>query len=221
MVQDYTIDTFEGSHVAQTDLDNMEENFAALKSSFAGTGSPGNTVAGMLWKDTTQNLLKVRNFDDTAWMGIMQASTSHKMLVYRNDAETGWAIDSTQTDKVVAIKGGSTYTTGGDTAGTWTLSGFSSHIHSGPSHNHVWYVNNAAGSHDQSYDAGGSLDNMSIRQQKTSSFGGVMGGSGDLVLGEDFYTSNAGTGNTGSGTAGHDGTDRIAAIVCTMQYVSI
>lgn len=39
-----------------------------------------------------------------------------KMWFYANSAPTGWTIDSTPSDELLAIKGGSTYTAGGTTA---------------------------------------------------------------------------------------------------------
>jgi hypothetical protein len=70
MAQDFTDDCFGTSHVGQTDLTNMENNFACLKSSFSGTSAPSNPVAGMLWYDTTNNILKLRNAGNSAWIEI-------------------------------------------------------------------------------------------------------------------------------------------------------
>ena len=70
MAQNFTDDCFDASHVGQTDLGNIENNFACLKSSFSGTSAPSNPVAGMLWYDTTNNLLKLRNAANNAWLEI-------------------------------------------------------------------------------------------------------------------------------------------------------
>ncbi len=70
MSQTYTDDCFAGGHVAQTDMTNIEANFAALKSAFSGTSTPSNTVAGMWWFDTTANILKLRNEANSAWLDI-------------------------------------------------------------------------------------------------------------------------------------------------------
>ena len=70
MAQNFTDDCFDASHVGQTDLQNMENNFACLKSSFSGTSAPSNPVAGMLWYDTTNNLLKLRNAANNGWLEI-------------------------------------------------------------------------------------------------------------------------------------------------------
>lgn len=51
-------------------------------------------------------------------LSVIPAGT--KMWFYADAAPTGWTIDSTPSDALVGIKGGSTYTTGGALAGTWT-----------------------------------------------------------------------------------------------------
>ena len=43
-----------------------------------------------------------------------------KTWIYVDTAPSGWTIDGTPSDELLAIKGGATYTTGGTTAGTWT-----------------------------------------------------------------------------------------------------
>ena len=211
MSQTFTTNTYDGANVAQTDLQNMENNFAALKSSFSGETTPGNTVAGMFWMDTTQNLLKVRNYNDTAWLGIMQASTTHKILVYRNDAETGWAIDSTETDTVIALKGGSTYTTGGATAGSWTLPDHTLVTTELPAHTH-----GASGSHTHpvmAYLSGGSGNGVMRVTTRTSG----LSHSGAATAGGSHTHTSVGS----DGAHNHGATYRPAAVVCTMQYVNV
>ena len=80
MAQNYTDDCFGSSHVGQTDLQNMENNFACLKSSFSGTSAPSNPVAGMLWYDTTNNLLKLRNAANNAWLEIYDFANDRTVL---------------------------------------------------------------------------------------------------------------------------------------------
>jgi len=58
MTQNWTIDCFAAGHVAQTDLQNMENNFITIKSQFSGAVQPVDAVDGLLWHDTTANLLK-------------------------------------------------------------------------------------------------------------------------------------------------------------------
>ncbi len=91
MSQTYTDDCFAGGHVAQTDMTNIEANFAALKSAFSGTSTPSNTVAGMWWFDTTANILKLRNEANDAWLSIWDL-----------DGNTPLIANSTITDAMVA-----------------------------------------------------------------------------------------------------------------------
>lgn len=76
MSQDFTDDCFDPDHDAlATDMPNIENNFAALKSSFSGTSAPPDTVAGMWWFDTTNNIMKLRNEANDAWMSIFDFDT--------------------------------------------------------------------------------------------------------------------------------------------------
>ena len=121
MTQDFTEDPYDPDHVADTDLENMEDNFLTLKSSFSGPASPPNPVAGLDWFDTAKKVKKVRNTANDAWLGLMHADASHKIPVYRNNQPDGWLIDSGVTDCVIALKGGSQAynTAAGAIAGTW------------------------------------------------------------------------------------------------------
>ena len=225
MSQTYTTDCFGPSHVAQTDLQDFENNFAALKSMFSGASAPSNTLAGMHWFDTTKKVQKVRNTGDSAWIGLMHGDTSQKIWVYRNAAMDGWAIDSSVTDKVLALKGGSTYVTGGASAGSWSISGFASHLHSQTAHVHVWYnFNPATGTNDQSYDSAGALKNLASTHAKESSICGIHA-TGDYTIqsiSDDFHTSNPTAAvNTGSTALSHDATWRPAAAVGTLQYLDL
>jgi hypothetical protein len=80
MSQTYTDNCFAPGNVGQTDLGHMEENFAALKSSFSGTTTPSNTVAGMLWLDTTANILKVRNKANNAWLSVWDIANNKPVI---------------------------------------------------------------------------------------------------------------------------------------------
>lgn len=80
MAQNFTDDCFDASHVGQTDLGNMENNFACLKSSFSGTSAPSNPVAGMLWYDTTNKRLKLRNAANNAWLEVYDFANDRTVL---------------------------------------------------------------------------------------------------------------------------------------------
>lgn len=73
MSQSYTVDVYDSSHVGATDLANIENNFAAIKSCFSGASdtalsSPEIREAGMWWYDTANKLLKQRNADNDGWI---------------------------------------------------------------------------------------------------------------------------------------------------------
>jgi hypothetical protein len=209
MSQDWVSNLYTTATEADTTLSNMELMFATLKSVFSGATAPANQVAGQTWFDTTKKVLKNRNQGDTAWIGLMHGDTSQKIWVYRNSAMDGWAVDSSVSDKVLALKGGTTYTAGAATAGSWTISGLD-HTHS---HNHQWYNYNAGTAH-QSYDSGGSLTAITKNTQANDA---VAANAEDAQkLGSDFYTD---TDATSGGT--HDGAWRAAAAVGTLQYLDL
>jgi len=89
MSQDFSDDCFASGHVAQTDMQNVENNFAALKSSFSGGSAPANLVAGMPWFDTDTDQLWIRNKDNDQWLslGFVPGTV---MLFGQNSAPLGW-----------------------------------------------------------------------------------------------------------------------------------
>ena len=206
MAQSWTDDVYASGHVGDTDLQNMENNFTAIKSLFSGGSAPPNAVAGMPWFDTTQKVQKQRNAGNSAWIGLMHGDTSEKRLVYRDAAMDGYARDSGVTDKVLALKGGSTYTTGGATAGSWTLTGFNAMVHK-------WYNWTAAGTTGQSHNSAGTLQNVA----GTAASSGVrhieVTTAVDLALNADQYTD--------AQTPSHTGADRIAAATCILIYLDL
>lgn len=68
MAQDYTPDCYGASHLAQTDLANMEKNHECHRTNFSGADLPANPVAGMWWLDTANHILKQRNDPNDAWI---------------------------------------------------------------------------------------------------------------------------------------------------------
>jgi|GEM_PF-3597923 len=207
MSQTWTDDVYASGHVAATDLANMENNFAALKSLFSGTGAPSSMAACHPWFDTTKHVLKVRDDGDSAWLGLMHGDVNHKLWVYRNSALSGWAVDSAVTDKVLAVKGGSTYTTGAATAGTCTLSGLTAN------HSH---------SHSHAITADGQHYHSSTVYAGAS---GDFSGSGDYRTDTDLdHDHGAATGTDATATnatVASAGTWRPAAAVGTLQYLDL
>jgi hypothetical protein len=235
MSQSWTADSYRYDHVGTTDLQNMENNFAALKSMFSGAGAPSNAEAGMPWFDTGQSILKIRNAGNSAWLGVMYGDVNQKIPVYRNSAPDGWAIDSSVTDRIIALKGGTAAynTNAGAVAGTWSQG---THIHT-MTHNHTVPVHNHKYSHKEgapyyrhkTYDSGGSLIDPSL---STSQYGNII----QTTFAFDSFTSRDGLGDSytanvsstvsGSSAAnvGANGTIstwRPAAAVCTLQYPDV
>lgn len=221
MSQTWTDDCFAAGHVGQTDLANMENNFASLKSLFSGASQPASMAACNPWFDTTKHVLKVRDDGNSAWLGLMHGDVSQKIPVYRNTAMSGWAIDSSVTDRVLAVKGGSTYTTGGAVAGSWTISGITGGAHAHPAgtlvipnHYHVLAESYVA-NHSVTRDGSGFIIDTD----------GMIGFAANNLL---YYTGNpSATGVTGSTDSGGTvasssaATWRPAAAVITLQYLDL
>lgn len=73
MAQNYTPDCFSSGGVWNTNLQAMENNFAALLSCFLGNGSPSNPENGMWWVDSGTHVLKLRY--GGAWLSILNLSS--------------------------------------------------------------------------------------------------------------------------------------------------
>jgi len=224
MAQTYTIDCYAAGHVGQTDLANMEANFEALRTTFEGAGAPANAIAGMQWFDSAKKLLKIRNEANDAWLGVLTGTTSLKMLVYRNTAEDGWAIDGGVTDRVIAVKGGATYTTGGATAGSWTLPSYTLLTADIPAHAHTGTTSaNGAHAHNlYEQTVGGGAVNAIVKDtvllHNSISRASISG----YVVSSATHTHTMTTANTGGGGShNHGATYRPAAAVVTIQYPDI
>ena len=196
MAQNYTIDCFAASNVGLTDLQNMENNFECLRTLFSGSSAPTNSTGGVPWFDTGKKLLKIRNSTNGAWLGILSATTAPRFWIYANAAEDGWIVDSSVTDRITAIKGGSNAynVSGGGVAGSWTTS-----------HNHQWYWTASGSGNDGSYNSGGS----------TLALSGVSANIGFNGFNEAAVTPGANYYTNISTMA------RPAAAVGTLQYLNI
>lgn len=220
MSQTFTEDCFAAGNVALTDLQNMENNFLALKTMFSGSSAPANSTGGMPWFDTGNKLLKIRNSTNGAWIGILSASTAPRFWHYSNAAEDGWIVDSSVADRVIAVKGGSAAynTSGGGGAGTWTITvgAEGAHTHS---HVHQWYnSNSSATNHDQTYNSSGSLITIASNTSKSVGIYSIDKTSGAAAPLADSYTNaNAQVGSTHTHTIAN--TWRPLAAVGTMQHL--
>jgi hypothetical protein len=229
MSQTFTEDSFAAGHVGLTDLQNMENNFMALKTMFSGSSAPANSTGGMPWMDTGKKLLKIRNSTNGAWLGILSASTVPRFWLYANAAEDGWVVDSSASDRVIAIKGGvDAYNVSGRTlAGSWAISGINSesaHTHTNPNHVHRWYdfVNASTA---KGYNSSGAA--IDISGTPTTYAGiAVAQPSDDGVsrIAVDLYTELGGSATVSAGsthTHTQDATWRPAACIGTIQYLDI
>jgi hypothetical protein len=215
MPQDWNDNVYASGDQIAVNMQDIEDNFAALKSMFSGTSAPANTVAGMTWFDTTYKMPKMRNNADNAWLGIMQGDATFKIWVYRNAAIDGWVVDATVTDKVLALKGGSGLynVSGAGTAGSWTQPDCTLSEANLPAHTH-----GSAGAHTHTFEGSGSgsgsvtaITYQTTLETKVSAVSGLI---------------NAGGGHThtsvGSGTAHNHGTAyRPYAAVGTLQYPNV
>lgn len=109
------------------DIQRIVDGFDALRSGFSGASEPTDTVAYMLWADTTTGLLKIRNAADSAWVTIgTLASTNLGLLALAggnltggvNDAKT--TVASATTPNIFATTVGNVV----DYTGTATATGF-------------------------------------------------------------------------------------------------
>jgi hypothetical protein len=214
MSQTFTEDCFAVFHAGLTDLQNMENNFLALKTLFSGSSAPANSTGGMPWFDTGKKILKLRNSTNGAWLGLMSATTAPRFWVYAHNAEDGWVVETTVSDRVIAIKGGSQAynATGGTLQGSWTISGTTV---VGSTHNHKWYGVGSALSDDYGFDASGNGYAITIFSSKAGGIG-ISASTGDVV-GTDLYTAN----NIHAHSLTHDATWRPAAAVGTLQYLDL
>lgn len=62
------------SNSARTDINNALQ---ALASSSSGISSPGTTYANQLWYDINNNLLKIRNEANSAWITVGEVDQSN------------------------------------------------------------------------------------------------------------------------------------------------
>ena len=221
MSQTFTDDLYEQSYVADTTLTNMENNMAALKSSFSGSAAPSNPVGFMPWGDTTADheIFKRRNDANDAWLAILCGDASQKMWIYRNDTCEGWIIDATVTDRVIALKGGSNAynVNGGVNAGTWTQPGHTLTESESPAHNHT----SENDTHGHTF--GGAIPKYLTTGVDGKSGSNLTGGGGfsagatnvTIVNDAHNHTINS-TG--GGGSHNHGDTHRPAAAVGTLQY---
>lgn len=219
MTQTWNDDIYAGSHIASTDLQNMENNFASIKSFFSGTTQPSNAVAGMPWFDMTNSILKIRSQANSSWLGVMIGSAAFKIWAYLNSAEDGWVADGSVTDRVLAIKGGSTYTTGAAVAGSWTGASATLSLAQMPAHSHAIGSN---GAHTHTTTPGISYGQFGFDGSYGSALSGSspnISGSVSLSTSPSHVHSCASAGSSSSHNHGSAG--RPAAATGILTYMSL
>lgn len=129
--------------------------------------------------------------------GYLTLPSGTKAWFYQNTAPTGWTLDATPADAVLAVKGGSNAynANGGTQQGTWTQP---NHTHSGVAHNHQWYHFTATNTDDQTYDVNGTLIDF-VTAGSSSGDHPVFASSSEGRNQLELYTSNAAAGTTGNG----------------------
>lgn len=129
----------------------------------------------MLYDETTE-LIWIA--DDTEWKGPginSDIPSSTEMWIYDTSAPVGWTINGTPSDQLLAVKGGSTYTTGGQAAGSFTMP---THQHNMNAHTHTaggTTGDNSPGANYEDGDAGAPGDRNHNHSFSISSVGPVPG----------------------------------------------
>lgn len=189
-------------------------------------------IAALLMDGAGETGMFVARENNGGGLAFLMASASHKMWVYRNDAEVGWVIDTTVTDRVLAVtdKVSGTYgTVGGVEVGSWThLHSNSAHAHgdtfAASAHVHQWYNRRAANFDDQSYNSGGSAISINATSPKDGGVDSLSVATAGSYNSASMYTSSVGSGVTGSvdsgggANTGSTTTFRPYAAVGTLQY---
>jgi hypothetical protein len=119
----------------------------------------------------------------------LTAPSGTEMVFYQAAAPTGWTINATPNDAVLAVKGGSDAynAAGGTLAGTWTQP---NHVHAQAQHTHTIASDNAA--HTHTFSGTTNNDTSSLKDQGS--------GSNDCTP----RHSHVYTGTTDSANAAHD-----------------
>jgi len=138
--------------------------------------------------------------------------------MYLNTAPPGWKALSTGADKMVGIVGGAgAYAVdGGNVAGT-SFDDIEAHTHTGPSHthtmgthNHQWYNDNGASGNDQTYDSGGTAQEINTGAQKSSPrYYFSLSNSISTANCADGYTTKVDPGDTAAGGTGNTGASSV------------
>jgi hypothetical protein len=103
---DYTHDMEIDNQTASNARSDINNALKALASCSAGTTAPSTTFKGQLWYDTTNNILKMRNEANSAWLNVL----------YMDQTNGAEILDDTH---VVNSSGTQTGLLGDQATGTW------------------------------------------------------------------------------------------------------
>ncbi len=112
MSQEWTDDVYDANHVGATDLENIEKNFACLKSGFSGSSAPSNPVAGMWWYDTTTHIVKIRNEANDNWLSVWDLANNKPIIANLSNEITVAMIAASAKDPAAGTAGLRTLGTG-------------------------------------------------------------------------------------------------------------
>lgn len=116
MSQDYSDDVFGTTQQVQANMQQIEDNFAALKSAFSGAAAPSDPVEGMWWLDTTTHLLKMRNEANSAWLSVWDMANNKPVVANLSNEITGAMIAASAKDPAAGTAGLRTLGTGASQA---------------------------------------------------------------------------------------------------------
>ncbi|MHA1942429.1 MAG: hypothetical protein ACW97P_12040 [Candidatus Hodarchaeales archaeon] len=226
MSQNFTDDQYDIDNEVDTDMENAEVNFAALKSAFSGANAPSSPIDGMRWLDTSKKLIK-RSYN-SQWYGMLWGDSNFKIPVYKNDQMEGFLIDDTIEDCVIAIKGGTEVynVNGGNIAGIWQQPSHTLTIGEMSSHSHSGGVTSNDGKHKHDFSGTTPRYGHGVITE------GNPGVYGDHLLGSFLQNADLGVANSskhshdfttdpkGGANPTHDHgiTYRLRAAICTLQY---
>ena len=202
MGQTFTDDCFASGHVAQTDMQNVETNFATLKSNFSGTASPANLVSGMQWFDTDVDLLYLRNAANDDWLSL-GFPPGTIMMFGQKLSPLGWTKKTNWTDGAMLV-------VNSDADDTVLASGGGGKAESGHTHP-AGTLTNGIHTHDF-YTAGGSSQLDGVEGVYVASAGGMLKSSTQLGSGP-IYSVYGKTKTSGAATV--TGT---SAVTGTLPY---
>lgn len=114
---------------------------------------------------------------------IMMGLNTTIAWLYNNAAPPGWSVVSAS-DAMLAVSGGSVYTSAGSKQGTWTISGLTM---DNDSHNHQWY-DYRSNLDDRSYDSGGTAQVVGTRG--ADGHQAIKSTNSESSLEQDYYTDS-------------------------------